>query len=125
MSNLAEGDEEEAHLEEEQEAKLAEMDAEMEKEKEARKLAGATDAEIQQALELLQKQHEAKRKVKIRIPFPFSEPLKVKRHTDLHLFTGQAMLQYLDVTDRTQGTVKKKKISLTFFLSSHIVVLMG
>jgi len=63
MSNLAEGDEEEARLEEEQEVKLAEMEAEMEKEKEARKLAGATEEEIQQALELLQKQHAAKRKV--------------------------------------------------------------
>lgn len=67
MSNLAEGDEEEAHLEEEQEAKLAEMEAEMEKEKEARKLAGATDEEIQKALELLQRQHDAKRKVKLSV----------------------------------------------------------
>ena len=67
MSNLAEGDEEEAHLEEEQEAKLAEMEAEMEKEKEARKLAGATDEEIQKALELLQRQHDAKRKVKFSV----------------------------------------------------------
>lgn len=65
MSNLAEGDEEEARLEEEQEAKLAEMEAEMEKEKESRKLAGATDEEIQKALELLQRQHDAKRKVSI------------------------------------------------------------
>jgi len=65
MSNLAEGDEEEARLEEEQETKLAEMEAEMEKEKEARKLAGATDEEIQKALELLQRQHDAKRKVKL------------------------------------------------------------
>ena len=63
MANLAEGDEEEARLEEEQEEKLAELDAEMEKEKEARKLAGATDEEIQEALKLLQKQHDAKRKV--------------------------------------------------------------
>lgn len=67
MSNLAEGDEEEAHLEEEQEAKLAEMEAEMEKEKETRKLAGATDEEIQKALELLQRQHDAKRKVKLSV----------------------------------------------------------
>lgn len=63
MSNLAEEDEEAARLEEEQETKLAEMEAEMEKEKEARKLAGATDEEIQRAMELLQKQHDAKRKV--------------------------------------------------------------
>lgn len=63
MTNLAEGDEEEARLEEEQETKLAEMEAEMEKEREARKLAGASEEEIQQALELLQKQHDAKRKV--------------------------------------------------------------
>lgn len=62
MGNLAEADEEEARLEEEQEAKLAEMEAEMEKEKEQRKLAGASEEEIQKALELLQKQHEAKRK---------------------------------------------------------------
>lgn len=67
MSNLAEGDEEEAHLEEEQEAKLAEMEAEMEKEKETRKLAGATDEEIQKALDLLQRQHDAKRKVKLSV----------------------------------------------------------
>ena len=65
MSNVAEGDEEEARLEEEQETKLAEMEAEMEKEKETRKLAGATDEEIQKALELLQRQHDAKRKVKL------------------------------------------------------------
>ena len=64
MSNLTEGDEEEARLEEEQEAKLAELDAEMEKEKESRKLAGASEEEIQKALELLQRQHDAKRKVK-------------------------------------------------------------
>lgn len=64
MSNLTEGDEEEARLEEEQEAKLAELEAEMEKEKESRKLAGASEEEIQKALELLQKQHDAKRKVK-------------------------------------------------------------
>ena len=63
MSNLVEGDEEAAHLEEEQESKLAEMEAEMKKEKEARKLAGATEEEIQQAMEELQKQHDAKRKV--------------------------------------------------------------
>jgi len=62
MSNLAEGDEEEARLEEEQEQELAEMEKEMEKEKEARKLAGATDEEIQKALELLHRQHDAKRK---------------------------------------------------------------
>ncbi|PFX16028.1 hypothetical protein AWC38_SpisGene19720 [Stylophora pistillata] len=62
MANLVEADEEEVRLEEEQEAKLAEMEAEMEKEKEARKLAGATEEEIQRAMELLQKQHEAKRK---------------------------------------------------------------
>ena len=65
MSNLAEGDEEEARMEEEQEAKLAEMEAEMEKERETRKLAGASEEEIQKALELLQRQHEAKRKVEI------------------------------------------------------------
>ena len=65
MSSLVEGDEEEAHMEEEQEAKLAEMEAEMEKEKEARKLAGATDEEMQKALEVLQKQHDAKRKVNL------------------------------------------------------------
>ena len=64
MSNLTEGDEEEARLEEEQEAKLAELEAEMEKEKESRKLAGASEEEIQKALELLQRQHDAKRKVK-------------------------------------------------------------
>ena len=64
MSNLTEGDEEEARLEEEQEAKLAELDAEMEKEKESRKLAGASEEEIQKALELLQRQHDAKRKVR-------------------------------------------------------------
>ena len=65
MSNLAEGDEEEARLEEEQETKLAEMEAEMEKERETRKLAGASEEEIQKALELLQRQHGAKRKVEI------------------------------------------------------------
>ena len=65
MSNLTEGDEEEARLEEEQEEELAEMEKEMEKEKEARKLAGATDEEIQKALELLHRQHDAKRKVKL------------------------------------------------------------
>ena len=65
MSNLPEGDEEEARLEEEQETKLAEMEAEMEKEKEARKLAGASEEEIQKALQLLQRQHDAKRKVKL------------------------------------------------------------
>ena len=63
MANLAEADEEEVRLEEEQEAKLAELEAEMENEKEARKLAGATEEEIQRAMELLQKQHDAKRKV--------------------------------------------------------------
>ncbi|RMX39987.1 hypothetical protein pdam_00022972 [Pocillopora damicornis] len=62
MANLAEADEEEVRLEEEQEAKLAELEAEMENEKEARKLAGATEEEIQRAMELLQKQHDAKRK---------------------------------------------------------------
>ena len=67
MSNLAEEDEEQARLEEEQETKLAEMEAEMEKEKEARKLAGATDEEIQRAMELLQKQHDAKRKVSLSV----------------------------------------------------------
>ena len=71
MSSLAEGDEEEARLDEEQEAKLAEMEAEMEKEKEARKLAGATDEEIQKALEVLQKQHDAKRKVKMEVSVTF------------------------------------------------------
>ena len=60
---VAEADEEEVRLEEEQEAKLAELEAEMENEKEARKLAGATEEEIQRAMELLQKQHDAKRKV--------------------------------------------------------------
>ena len=64
MGDLTEGDEEEARLEEEQETKLAEMEAEMEKEKEQRKLAGASEEEIHAALELLQKQHEAKRKVR-------------------------------------------------------------
>ena len=68
MSNVAEGDEEEARLEEEQETKLAEMEVEMEKEKEARKLAGASEEEIQKALELLQRQHDAKRKVKLSDP---------------------------------------------------------
>ena len=63
MANLAEADEEEVRLEEEQEAKLAELEAEMENEKEARKLAGATEEEIQRAMELLQEQHDAKRKV--------------------------------------------------------------
>lgn len=63
MANLAEADEEEVRLEEEQEAKLAELEAEMENEKEARKLAGATEEEIQRAMELLKKQHDAKRKV--------------------------------------------------------------
>lgn len=72
MSNVAEGDEEEARLEEEQETKLAEMEAEMEKEKEARKLAGATEEEIQKALELLQRQHDAKRKVKCSAFVPVS-----------------------------------------------------
>ena len=65
MSNLTEDDEEEARLEEEQEAKLAELEAEMEKEKESRKLAGASEEEIQKALELLQRQHDAKRKVNL------------------------------------------------------------
>lgn len=73
MGNLAEGDEEEARLEEEQEAKLAEMEAEMEKEKEQRKLAGASEEEIQKALELLQKQHEAKRKVQL---FSLAQPIR-------------------------------------------------
>lgn len=67
MSNLTEGDEEEARLEEEHEAKLAEWEAEMEKEKESRKLAGASEEEIQKALELLQRQHDAKRKVNSQI----------------------------------------------------------
>ena len=65
MSNLTEDDEEEARLEEEQESKLAELEAEMEKEKESRKLAGASEEEIQKALELLQRQHDAKRKVNL------------------------------------------------------------
>lgn len=62
MGSLAEGDEEAAHLEEEQEAKLAEMEVEMQKQIEARKLAGASEEEIQKALEQLQRQHDAKRK---------------------------------------------------------------
>ena len=64
MGSLAEGDEEAAHLEEEQEAKLAEMEVEMQKQIEARKLAGASEEEIQKALEQLQRQHDAKRKVR-------------------------------------------------------------
>ena len=83
MGNLAEGDEEEACLEEEQEAKLAEMEAEMEKEKEQRKLAGASEEEIQKALELLQKQHEAKRKVQL---FSLTQPMR-------SLFSGVVVAQ--------------------------------
>ena len=83
MGNLAEGDEEEARLEEEQEAKLAEMEAEMEKEKEQRKLAGASEEEIQKALELLQKQHEAKRKVQL---FFLTQPIR-------SLFSGVVFAQ--------------------------------
>ena len=83
MGNLAEGDEEEARLEEEQEAKLAEMEAEMEKEKEQRKLAGASEEEIQKALELLQKQHEAKRKVQL---FSLTQPIR-------SLFSGVVVAQ--------------------------------
>ena len=89
MGNLAEGDEEEARLEEEQEAKLAEMEAEMEKEKEQRKLAGASEEEIQKALELLQKQHEAKRKVQL---FFLTQPIR-------SLFSALSLLKLpIDVT---------------------------